>query len=71
MAEKFPFPRKGGDNPGHNPGGMNALPKLPSSGSGSNGADGLRKVPSNSETSSSGPKGGKMPTDGMPGGSSQ
>jgi hypothetical protein len=69
MAEKFPFPRTTGGNPDHNPG--SAMPKMPSSGSGSNGADGLRKVPSNQEASSSGPKGGKMPTDGMPGGSPQ
>lgn len=66
--KKFPFPRGGGSsghNPGHNPHAMNALPKMPSSGPGSNGADGLRKVPTNAETRSRGPTGGKMPTDGV------
>ncbi len=61
--KKFPFPRGGGG--GGNPHAQNALPKMPSSGSGSNGADGLRKVPTNAETQSRGPKGGRMPTDGV------
>lgn len=71
MAEKFPFPRKGGGNPGHNPGhnpgnphGMGTLPKMPASGPGSNGADGMRTVPTNAETRSRGPKGGKVPNAG-------
>ncbi len=66
--KKFPFPRGGSGNPGHSSGGnphaQNALPKMPSSGTGSNGADGLRKVPTNAETRSSGPTGGRTPSPG-------
>jgi hypothetical protein len=58
-----PFPRKGSYGPD-----MAPLPKMPQSGSGSNGADGFRKIPTNAETRSSGPKGGKMPSDGTSGG---
>lgn len=61
--KKFP-PQQGGGNPGHNPHGMSALPTMPSSGTGSNGADGLRRVPTNAETRSSGPKGGRTPSPG-------
>lgn len=54
-----PFPTRGGGASDRT-----KLPTLPRSGSGSNGADGLRKVPQTSEVRSSGPKGGKPPSKG-------
>lgn len=54
-----PFPTKGGGTSD-----KAKLPTLPRSGTGSNGADGLRKVPTNAETRSDGPKGGKAVTNG-------
>jgi len=57
--QKPPFPTRGGGSSD-----KAKMPKGQSSGCGSSGADGLRKVPGGSDVRSSGPKGGKMPTNG-------